>query len=112
MMIQDTRYTGIQTESENMSYKYEEQESTFSYCYNDDMITVYSSIQKDITKLLKLCNHNKVDVISVNDNGKITAIKCYITRKQLSLRKEIELTEEQKRERAERFIKQLNQTNN
>ena len=110
MMIKDDRYTGTQTEADNMSYKNEEQESTFTYCYNDDEIMVYSSIQKDITKLLKICNHNKVDVLSVNDNGKITAIKCYIGRKQLSLRKE--MTEEQKRERAERFIKQLNQMNN
>ena len=109
MIIQDERYKGTQIEAEQMSYSYEEQESTFTYNYNDEVITVYSSISKDITKLLKVCDHEKVEVITVNINGRITAIKCYITRKQLSIGKgRRELTENEKKRKAEQMKLKLN----
>ena len=50
-----------------------EQETTISFSRYDDMIEVYTSDSTVITKLNKVVTTENVDVITTDENGRITS---------------------------------------
>ena len=88
MKIKDSRYHGSQAEVVDViSYPSEEQEFTFTAFRNDETISIYTSDSTMLTKLLKVVPHDEVTILSVSNTGFITSMKCELSKKQLSLRK-------------------------
>lgn len=85
MQIKDERYHGKQTECEVVfTFQLEEMETTVNR--NNKEVMFYSSLKKDITRILKVCDHDKVQVLSVSAEGKITSLKVILEQNQLSFR--------------------------
>lgn len=62
---------------------FDEQETTLSYMYNGDVV-VYSSILKDIGKIMKITDD--ITPLSVNSKGNINSIKAVMKRNNISFR--------------------------
>ena len=85
-------------EYEVFTFVKEEIETMCNYDYINDYWKVETNYQPHITKLLKL---NNVDytIDSVDENGRITRLIVRLSKKQISFRNEIVLTEEQREAR-------------
>lgn len=62
---------------------FDEQETSIAYMYNGDVI-VYSSILKDIGKIMKITDD--ITPLSVNSQGNINSIKAVMKRNNISFR--------------------------
>lgn len=83
-----------------MGYSFDEQETTLVFDYLLGKWSVYSSVPKHIRRLEKLCDLTILE----SENGKPIAVKGVLAEKQVSMRKAIELTDEQKQQRRERIL--------
>lgn len=82
-----------------MGYSREEQETTMVFCNESKKWSVYSTVPKHIRKLAKL-----TEIIGVDfEDGNPIAIKCELTEKQVSMKAERIMSEEQKQLAAERL---------
>lgn len=84
-----------------MTFSLEEQETTISFMRGDKKIEVYSSDSTMITKLLKITDN--YDILTTDKNGRITSGKFVLDVKQISFRKKLVLSDEEKQERANRL---------
>lgn len=86
MKISDTRWKGQQTEASQITINKEEMETTINKIKDEETIEVYSSIPSDITKILKITEHENISVLSISKTGKITSLRATLNEKQLLLR--------------------------
>lgn len=98
----DDRRVKDTSERNVFSYSEDEKETTLRYDYKNKVWEVETSVPTHITRLLKLKNNN-FQVVTVNSNGTITSIKGTLNRKQISFRNIIELSEEQREKKRNRF---------
>lgn len=80
---------------EVFTYADEEKETNMNFDYKEQVWRVWTNVTSHITKLLKLKDNN-LKVVSVTENGTITAIKGTLLPKQISFRNIIELSEERR----------------
>jgi bifunctional DNA-binding transcriptional regulator/antitoxin component of YhaV-PrlF toxin-antitoxin module len=90
-----------------MGYSFEEQETALVFDNSTKKWMVYSTVPKHIRKLSKLTELNILEY----ENEKPIAIKCELSEKMVSMKKEIVLTEEQKQKRADALSKARNAVN-
>ena len=86
MKIVDDKWTGEELDLPVMKFSYEEMETTICKSYQDEVI-VYSSIRKDISKILSITEPSNIQPLTVNSNGTINSIKAKLTKKNISFRK-------------------------
>lgn len=86
MKISDTRWKGQQTDARQITINKEEMETTINKIKDEETIEVYSSIPSDITKILKITEHENISVLSISKTGKITSLRATLNEKQLLLR--------------------------
>ena len=84
-----------------MTFSLEEQETTISFMRGDKEVEVYSSDSTMITKLLKITDN--YDILTTDKNGRITSGNFILDVKQISFRKKLVLSDEEKQERANRL---------
>ncbi|MGG3890355.1 hypothetical protein [Metabacillus fastidiosus] len=84
-----------------MSYQREEQETVLVYNNADNEWDVYSTVPKHIRKLSTLTELNVLEY----DGDRPIAVRGKLTEKQVGIRKERVMTEEQRQQAAERMIK-------
>lgn len=84
-----------------MSYSREEQETTMVFCNESKKWIVYSSVPKHIRKLKEITGVFE----EIIEDGRIISLKCELTQKQVSMRKERVVSEEQRQKAAERLAK-------
>lgn len=98
MVIKDKRWNGKELDISHVyNFPSAEQETTIAYYRTDSTITVYSSNTTDITKILKITDHDNVKVLSVSDSGVITAIQTELDTRQVHFRnipKKVERSQE------------------
>ena len=88
-----------------MIFSRDEQETTISFSRYDDMIEVYTSDSTVITKLNKVVATENIDVITTDENGRITSAIFWLKPRQLSFRKDIEPSQAQIEARREMMAK-------
>ena len=88
-----------------MIFSRDEQETTISFSRYDDMIEVYTSDSTVITKLNKVVATENIDVITTDENGRITSAIFWLKPIQLAFRKDIEPSQAQIEARRERMAK-------
>ena len=82
-----------------MGYSREEQETTMVFCNETKLWSVYTTVPKHIRKLTKI-----TDVLTLEtEEGRPLAIKCTLTEKQVSMKAERNMSEEQREAAAERL---------
>jgi hypothetical protein len=87
-----------------MAYSREEQETTLIFDNSTGKWNVYSTVPKHIRKLSKL-----TELITLErEDGRPIAVKGTLTEKQVSMKKERVMSEEQKIKTAERLSKVRN----
>lgn len=96
-------FTVIITRNEvlKMGYSREEQETTLVFDNNTGKWNVYSTVPKHIRKLSKLTEIFTVE----SENDRPIAVKCTLLEKQVSMKKERVMSEEQRQKAAERMAK-------
>ena len=77
-----------------MGYSKEEQETNLNFDYSTGVWTAYSTVPKHIRKLQKIANV-EVEVIE-SENNRPIAIRATLTEKMVSMRKEREVSDEQR----------------
>lgn len=90
-----------------MTYSREEQETSLVFDNSTGLWTVYSTVPKHIRKLSELCDL----VPEEYEDGRVIAAKGTLTEKQVSMKKERVMTEEQKAKASERLSKARNALN-
>lgn len=91
-----------------MAYSKEEQETTLVFDYSTGLWTVYSTVPKHIRKLNELCDLKTLE----SEDGRPIAVQGVLTEKQVTMKKERVMSEEQRRKAAERLSKARNALNN
>ncbi|MEH7249216.1 hypothetical protein V7114_20865 [Neobacillus niacini] len=87
-----------------MAYSREEQETSLVFDNSTGKWNVYSTVQKHIRKLSKI-----TELITLErEDGRPIAIKCTLTEKQVSMKKERVMSEEQRIKTVERLSKVRN----
>jgi phosphoribosylaminoimidazole carboxylase (NCAIR synthetase) len=87
-----------------MAYSREEQETCLVFDNSTGQWSIYSTVPKHIRKLANLC-----DLVTLeSENGRAIAVKGKLTEKQVSMKKERIMSEEQKEKAAERLSKARN----
>lgn len=84
-----------------MMYSRDEQETTLVYDNGTGMWSVYSTCPKHIRKLAELTDLEILD----NEDGRPTAVKGLLNEKQVSMKKERVMSEEQRKAMSERMSK-------
>ncbi|SMQ75920.1 hypothetical protein SAMN05444673_2567 [Bacillus sp. OV166] len=84
-----------------MGFSREEQETTMVFDNSTGKWNVYSTVPKHIRKLSKLTEFLTLE----SDGDRPVAIKCELSEKMVSMKKERVYTEEQKQKVANRFAK-------
>ncbi|MEM5592771.1 hypothetical protein AAHH67_15380 [Niallia circulans] len=84
-----------------MMYSRDEQETTLVYDNGTGMWSVYSTCPKHIRKLAELTDLEILD----NEDGRPTAVKGLLNEKQVSMKKERVMSEEQRQAMSERMSK-------
>lgn len=84
-----------------MAYSKEEQETTLVFDYSTGLWNVYSTVPKHIRKLSKL-----TELITLeSEDGRPIAVKGTLTEKQVSMKQERVISDEQRQKAAERLSK-------
>ncbi|MFJ7585623.1 hypothetical protein [Bacillus cereus] len=91
-----------------MAYSKEEQETTLVFDYSTGLWTVYSNVPKHIRKLTELCDLKTLET----EEGRLIAVQGVLTEKQVTMKKERVMSEEQKQKAAERLSKARKALNN
>ncbi|MGM0973385.1 MAG: hypothetical protein ACQEW2_10970 [Bacillota bacterium] len=91
-----------------MAYSKEEQETTLVFDYYTGLWTVYSTVPKHIRKLSELCDLKTLET----EEGRAIAVQGVLTEKQITMKKERVMSEEQKQKAAERLSKARKALNN
>ena len=93
----------------------EEQETVCVYDYELDSWSLYTCVRKHITRLTKIFSEDEIDRVFKDDSGRIVAIQIDdVDPSQVSFRnksKKKNLSDEEKREIAERMKKAREQNN-
>ena len=76
-------YNGKEYNLPEFRISFDEQETSLHYMYNGDVV-VYSSILKDIGKIMKITDD--ITPLSVNSQGNINSIKAVMKRNNISFR--------------------------
>lgn len=63
-----------------------EQETTIAYMANDEMISIYTSVKRDISKVMKIAKEENIEVLSVNEKGEVTSLKALLHPKNINIR--------------------------
>lgn len=87
-----------------MGYSREEQETTLVFDYSTGEWSVYSTVPKHIRKLSKLCDLKTLE----SEDGRPIAVQGTLTEKQVSMKKERVMSEEQRIKASERLSKARN----
>lgn len=90
-----------------MIFSKDEQETTVNFSRGDEVVEVYTSDSTMITKLNKIVEADNIDVLTTDDNGRITSAIFWLKLRQLSFRKNIEPTQAQIEARRE-MMKKIN----
>jgi hypothetical protein len=88
-----------------MGYPREEQETTLVFDNSTGQWNVYSTVPKHIRKLSNLCELNILE----EEEGRPIAVQGILSEKQVSMKKERVMTEEQREAAAERLAKARNE---
>jgi len=89
-----------------MGYSREEQETTLVFDNSTGKWSVYTNVPKHIRKLAKL-----TEILTLeSENDKPIAIKCVLNEKQVSMKKERVMSEEQRAKAAERMARYKNRS--
>lgn len=84
-----------------MGYSREEQETTMVFCNETKEWSVYSTVPKHIRKLTQITTISKEEL----EDGRIIAVKCKLSEKQVSMKNVRVMSEEQRQKAAERLAK-------
>jgi hypothetical protein len=87
-----------------MGYSREEQETTLVFDNSKGQWSVYSTVPKHIRKLSKLCDLNVLET----EDGRPIAVKGVLSEKQVSMKQERIMSDEQKQAAAERLARARN----
>lgn len=83
-----------------MAYPRDEQETVLVYEATTDTWRFYSTVPKHIRKVQSITD---VEILEIDEHGNPSAVKAELSPKQVSMKKERVMTEEQRQAAAERL---------